>query len=910
MKNKLVNHIVNATTKHKKMVIIITIILCILSIVAMVFLLKLDTSFKGLAGDGIPEVEQFETVIEEFSASGTTTVTLEPKEEEQKQVLEYDKQIDELVFDALDENGKQTVINYLKEYYRIKALKHLTDKQTIQVAIVMFKQFDKDKRVSILNQFESLNARDKQTINELINNLNEENQRTIYRKLTKLNDKEIETLIKYADDASGETKDLVIKKILGYISVYEEEGLIDELNSLSQEKKEEIKTKINDINSKKIKITRKFKEKARDFADGLKSEYQKSSNQNGEFGEMVKGIIYSDEISLSKDDLMYMLMVIPQGNVDDSFYAMQFATVVENELNKLEEDYPNLIVKTTGFAVLILDEQLAVMEGFWLMSLITIVAIVLIFLVGLRRIVFPIMALIPLFVGIILMFGIFSIIVQTLNLFSVMMPILLFGLGIDYAIHFGTRYGEARLELGKEAPQEEVLKSTFNTVGSGLIVGSTTSAFAFLALLNSSIIGLAHSGIIAALGVATAFLAEMYLLPILVTWRERKYIEKGKEEGFLKGKKFISMGRLANSHAGAIIAVILILATLSSIYFIPKIKIETDAMEMEPEGLESVELSKELAEKYNMSDMQSYFIVKGHNNLIEFRKELNRKDDKGNPVYLTVNTRLIMDARNAILSFKEIGWEVGNMETLDKYVEKLANKSGFFGGASNKDIAKLNEFIVRNYVNWEEEEFLVMVPPSGYVWNKDFLDQHIKDIDRLEAETGINGAGMVEIWGFIIDHLMGDLLRSSLTAFGIVFILLLIVSRSIKGTIICSLNLLFSVLITLSIMALIGIKMNIVTVISFPLIIGLGIDDSVHIFFRTVKEEGLDIIEGVSSTGKAILMTTLTTVAAFGSFGLSIHRGMAQMGIVTSIGLIVAYLCSVFVMPTMIKLFYRKQIKK
>jgi predicted RND superfamily exporter protein len=84
MKDKLVNHIVNSTTKHKKMVIIITIILCILSIVAMVFLLKLDTSFKGLAGDGIPEVEQFETVIEEFSASGTTTVTLEPKKEEQK----------------------------------------------------------------------------------------------------------------------------------------------------------------------------------------------------------------------------------------------------------------------------------------------------------------------------------------------------------------------------------------------------------------------------------------------------------------------------------------------------------------------------------------------------------------------------------------------------------------------------------------------------------------------------------------------------------------------------------------------------------------------------------------------------------------------------------------------------------
>jgi predicted RND superfamily exporter protein len=62
-----------------------------------------------------------------------------------------------------------------------------------------------------------------------------------------------------------------------------------------------------------------------------------------------------------------------------------------------------------------------------------------------------------------------------------------------------------------------------------------------------------------------------------------------------------------------------------------------------------------------------------------------------------------------------------------------------------------------------------------------------------------------------------------------------------------------------------GIQLSMMSVMGLPLIIGIGIDDGVHIMHRW-RSEGKGKIRIVfSSTGKAILLTSLTTMFAFGS---------------------------------------------
>jgi hypothetical protein len=157
--------------------------------------------------------------------------------------------------------------------------------------------------------------------------------------------------------------------------------------------------------------------------------------------------------------------------------------------------------------------------------------------------------------------------------------------------------------------------------------------------------------------------------------------------------------------------------------------------------------------------------------------------------------------------------------------------------------------------------------------------------------------------------MMPDLLTASLIAFGIVILIQALASRSLRGTLLTSFSLLVSIVSTLTIMGFFNIKLNFINVMAFPLIIGLGIAYSVHIFFRMVEAD-FNLMEALSSTGKAILLTTLTTLLAFGTFIFSVHTGLASIGQITTIGLTVCFLSSIFVFPLLARIFYKNKIKE
>jgi predicted RND superfamily exporter protein len=88
--------------------------------------------------------------------------------------------------------------------------------------------------------------------------------------------------------------------------------------------------------------------------------------------------------------------------------------------------------------------------------------------------------------------------------------------------------------------------------------------------------------------------------------------------------------------------------------------------------------------------------------------------------------------------------------------------------------------------------------------------------------------------------------------------------------------------------------------LSILLIIGIGIDDGVHILHH--YKTGVKKINYLfSSVGKAILMTTLTTVLGFGSLMFSSYRGIASLGAALSIGVLYAFIMTVIVLPILIK---------
>jgi hypothetical protein len=66
-------------------------------------------------------------------------------------------------------------------------------------------------------------------------------------------------------------------------------------------------------------------------------------------------------------------------------------------------------------------------------------------------------------------------------------------------------------------------------------------------------------------------------------------------------------------------------------------------------------------------------------------------------------------------------------------------------------------------------------------------------------------------------------------------------------------------------MQLTGMKFQFINFLAIPLIIGIGIDDGVHLMHRWLSEGRSNLHTVFASTGKAILLTSITTMLAFGS---------------------------------------------
>ena len=97
-------------------------------------------------------------------------------------------------------------------------------------------------------------------------------------------------------------------------------------------------------------------------------------------------------------------------------------------------------------------------------------------------------------------------------------------------------------------------------------------------------------------------------------------------------------------------------------------------------------------------------------------------------------------------------------------------------------------------------------------------------------------------------------------------------------------------------MGVAGWSWNLLSLMSLPLLLGMGVDFSIHIQLALQRHHGdLALVRG--SIGRALLLAGSTTVAGFASLAFSSNAGMASLGKVCGMGIVCAMLVSVFLLP-------------
>ncbi len=149
----------------------------------------------------------------------------------------------------------------------------------------------------------------------------------------------------------------------------------------------------------------------------------------------------------------------------------------------------------------------------------------------------------------------------------------------------------------------------------------------------------------------------------------------------------------------------------------------------------------------------------------------------------------------------------------------------------------------------------------------------------------------------------------------LIVLFLIIMFRRVSGLVYPLIVVIFSLLATLGVMAVLGIPITLVSQILPSFLLIVGIADSVHIltiFYRQHRETGdkhRAIVEAVSFAGLPVLMTSLTTACGLLSFIWADVATVAQIGYITSIGVLLALAYTVLLLPALIAIFPVSQPK-
>jgi uncharacterized protein len=109
------------------------------------------------------------------------------------------------------------------------------------------------------------------------------------------------------------------------------------------------------------------------------------------------------------------------------------------------------------------------------------------------------------------------------------------------------------------------------------------------------------------------------------------------------------------------------------------------------------------------------------------------------------------------------------------------------------------------------------------------------------------------------------------------------------------------------IMGLFHIPFNPANIMTLPLVIGIGVTNGIHILNRFAEEQNPGIL--AKSTGKAVFISALNTIAGFGSLILAQHQGIKSLGYVMSTGVATCMIASLTFLPALLILIAPRQGK-
>ena len=517
-----------------------------------------------------------------------------------------------------------------------------------------------------------------------------------------------------------------------------------------------------------------------------------------------------------------------------------------------------------------------------------------VFLRDIRGVLLPFSVVI---LSIIFSMGLLPLIGWKMSVITLLLPIMLIAIANNYGIHLIAKYQEINWTDGSIS-NEKLASEIFSNLKIPIFLTGITTVAGFLSLLTHQMIPAKQLGILCAVGIAFALAISLCFIPAVLSFLKKSNIARSQKNG----KKRVLDSLLAKM-AGliaakplrvVIITTCVVLVCGAGIFLL---KVDTDVEKFFP-AKHPVRKSSEIINKVfggsqNLAvhingDIMDPAIMK---RIDSYTEELKDVPGVGNVISISSVIREISKAMN------NPGDEFydaipGNREAIAQYL-LLYSMNG-----NPEDLEKLIDF------NYENAQIMIRINDGSNATINSIIDE----VSKITA--GDQNVKRIGGYGYVVAQLANLVVRgqisSLLVSLIICAIILAIAFRSVSAGLISSIPLLVSLIILFGLMGYFGIYLDVATALLSSIMIGVGIDYTIHFLWRYKQErlQGLvaqeAVIKTLTTTGRGITFNALSVIVGFCALPFSSFSPLRFFGFLVIISIFTCLVGALVIVPSLV----------
>lgn len=673
------------------------------------------------------------------------------------------------------------------------------------------------------------------------------------------------------------------------------------------------------------------------------------------------GLPLRDGHLASPDGLIYVVDVrttLDPMNIEMGMAGFQ---ELEDAVDRVRAAHPELWMNFAGLLPGGFQDQNNIMGRMMPLSTLSLALVLLVLFALDRRPITPVLVGTGLLMSLLWTFALVRLVFGYASLTSLAFGILLFGLGVDYAVHVVVRFNDERA-AGVEGGQAMAI--ALSRTGRGVVIGALTTMSAFALMFLTDFKAATHLGVTAAMGLGCALIIMVVVLPAALSLTDGMS-RRDKPTG-LRLPLIDKVVRTSLAHPRVVMAIV-VLVIVSSLSMLPRFRIETDMEKLITQDLPAMEANELVAQAFGGSseavlsvstsleeareqaaafmELDTVVRVEGVQDFIpqdvEARLDRNRRiQPLISGLEIQTQGRQAADIQaiaEHLAAFKVIGSRIMGQATFAGRPD-LANKARELQAASQEaldalpggeqnlaeserlileraqgavlglqqgsslwryGIEDLPEAVRERYVRGDK--MITYVYPSDYRIDYEFLVRFKSEVQSVDP----GAVGTL----FVVDRLIvGGLEGVPWAVCAILLAMAVILWADLgrpKRVLVALVPLVLGTLVALAVLLAFEVPISVLMMSAAPVVFGIGIDDGVHILHR-FDERDEDIAQAVGATGKAILFTSVTTSLGFSILFLLNHRGLAGLASMVLLGVTTCFVTSITVLPVLARWAARK----